>query len=65
MTAVPTFPSQMAAEVAEIPAAVARLLAAESATIRDLAEAARRLDPAVIATVARGSSDHADRKSVV
>ena len=59
MTKRKDFPSQMAAEVAEIPDAVARLLGAEAGTIKAAARAAVALDPTVIATVARGSSDHA------
>lgn len=51
--------SQMSAEICEIPAAVARLIAAGTPAIRAAADAARGLDPALIATVARGSSDHA------
>lgn len=56
---VPAAPSQMAAEVREIPDAVERLLTGSAGAIRDAALAARALDPRVIATVARGSSDHA------
>lgn len=52
-------PSRMAAEVLEIPHAVARLLRGEAAAIRAAAAAAVSLDPLVVATVARGSSDHA------
>ncbi len=48
----------MASEIAEIPQAVARLLA-DPGPVRDAARAARAKDPALIATVARGSSDHA------
>lgn len=55
----PAGPSLMAQEIAEIPAAVARLLADGGEAIRDLAAAARAADPAFIVTVARGSSDHA------
>ena len=51
--------SKMAAEVREIPDAVERLLTAGAAPIAKAAAAARALDPAVIATVARGSSDQA------
>ena len=51
--------SQMAAEVHEIPIAVARLLRDERPAIRAAAAAAAALDPMVVATVARGSSDHA------
>ncbi len=51
--------SQMAAEIAEIPDAVERLLSQGAGAIADAAAAARAADPALIATVARGSSDHA------
>jgi glucosamine--fructose-6-phosphate aminotransferase (isomerizing) len=51
--------SLMAAEVREIPQAVARLLDASGPAIRAAAAAARAADPALVATVARGSSDHA------
>ena len=50
--------SLMAQEVREIPEAVARLLDDGAQAIREVADAARALDPAYIATVARGSSDH-------
>ncbi|MFN0114761.1 MAG: SIS domain-containing protein [Paracoccaceae bacterium] len=51
--------SLMAREVREIPDAVARLLDRGGPAIRVAAAAARRLDPPFLATVARGSSDHA------
>ncbi|MCX7889174.1 MAG: SIS domain-containing protein [Rhodobacteraceae bacterium] len=51
--------SLMAAEIADIPDAVARLLDRGGPAIRAAARAARALDPPLIATVARGSSDHA------
>ncbi len=51
--------SLMHAEIREIPDAVARLLDQGGAAIRAAADAARDRDPAFIATVARGSSDHA------
>ncbi len=51
--------SLMQREVREIPAAVARLLDRGGPAIRAAAAAARQRDPAFIATVARGSSDHA------
>jgi glutamine---fructose-6-phosphate transaminase (isomerizing) len=51
--------SQMAAEVREIPTAVARLIDHGTLAIRAAADAARMFDPVLIATVARGSSDHA------
>jgi glutamine---fructose-6-phosphate transaminase (isomerizing) len=50
--------SLMADEIREIPAAVARLLA-DPAPVQRAADAARKLNPALICTVARGSSDHA------
>ncbi|SFB72737.1 SIS domain-containing protein [Tropicimonas isoalkanivorans] len=49
----------MRAEVEEIPAAVDRLLHAGEATVREIAQQANALDPGVLVTVARGSSDHA------
>ncbi len=51
--------SLMHAEIREIPDAVARLLDQGGPAIRAAADAARDRDPAFIATVARGSSDHA------
>ncbi|MCT8328828.1 SIS domain-containing protein [Albidovulum sediminis] len=51
--------SLMQREVREIPEAVARLLDRGGPAIRKAAQAARDRDPAFIATVARGSSDHA------
>jgi glutamine---fructose-6-phosphate transaminase (isomerizing) len=51
--------SKMSDEIAEIPGAVQRLLASGHADIRAAAADVIRLDPRLIATVARGSSDHA------
>lgn len=51
--------SQMRTEIEEIPAAVERLLTGGAAAIRAAAVAARACDPLFVATVARGSSDHA------
>jgi glutamine---fructose-6-phosphate transaminase (isomerizing) len=51
--------SLMYQEIREIPAAVQRLLDESGPAIREAASAARTLDPSVIVTVARGSSDHA------
>ena len=51
--------SNMAREVTEIPQAAARFLDASRDAVADAAEALRAADPAVIATIARGSSDHA------
>ncbi len=51
--------SLMYQEVREIPLAVQRLLDKSGADIAAAAKAVRDLDPAVIVTVARGSSDHA------
>jgi glucosamine--fructose-6-phosphate aminotransferase (isomerizing) len=53
------FSSAMARETAEAPAAVARLLAAEGATIGALGRRLAAMDPPVVVTCARGSSDHA------
>lgn len=51
---------QMRREIDEIPEAVERLSAPEvQAQLGDVASRLRRLDPPVILTVARGSSDHA------
>ena len=52
-------PSHMAREVAEIPEAAARFLDLSAADVGRAAAALRDRDPGVIATVARGSSDHA------
>jgi glucosamine--fructose-6-phosphate aminotransferase (isomerizing) len=51
--------SLMFQEVREIPLAVQRLLDKSGADIAAAAKAVRDIDPAVIVTVARGSSDHA------
>ncbi len=51
--------SLMHQEIREIPEAVQRLLDRSGVDIRAAADAARDLDPSVIVTVARGSSDHA------
>lgn len=51
--------SHMAREVAEIPQAVARFLDRSMPAVRDAAKALRACDPGVVATVARGTSDHA------
>ena len=50
--------SRMRREILEIPEAVDRLLTQGTAAIRDCAAALRDLDPPMLATVARGSSDH-------
>ncbi len=52
-------PSFMAAEVAEIPDAVARFLDREGGRVELLGRRLRDLDPAVVVTCARGSSDNA------
>ncbi len=52
-------PTRMAREIAEIPEAAARLLSAGQAARREAAGRARARDPALLVTVARGSSDHA------
>lgn len=51
--------SHMAREVAEIPQAVARFLDRSMPSVREAAAALRACDPGVVATVARGTSDHA------
>ena len=51
--------THMALEIAETPAVVARLLESEGARLRTVGERLRALDPAVIVTGARGSSDNA------
>lgn len=51
--------THMAREVAEIPEAAARFLAQSRDAVGGAAHALRRLDPNLIVTVARGSSDHA------
>lgn len=51
--------SHMAREVAEIPQAVARFLDRSMPAVREAAAALRGCDPGVVATVARGTSDHA------
>jgi glutamine---fructose-6-phosphate transaminase (isomerizing) len=51
--------SLMAREVAEIPEAAARFLHLSSDAVGRTAAAMRKKDPALIITVARGSSDHA------
>lgn len=48
----------MAAEIAEIPEAAARLLDQGAGSIGAVAAALRSLSPVMMATVARGSSDH-------
>ncbi|RKK03734.1 SIS domain-containing protein [Pseudoroseomonas wenyumeiae] len=49
----------MQAEIAEIPDAIERLLIGSAGAIADAGALLRRLSPPVVATVARGSSDHA------
>lgn len=52
-------PSRMAAEIAETPAVAARFLRDNAAALADLGARLRRLDPRLVVTAARGSSDHA------
>jgi glutamine---fructose-6-phosphate transaminase (isomerizing) len=52
-------PTFMRQEIEEIPAAVARLLAAGKSDFAVAGAALRARDPAAIVTIARGSSDHA------
>ena len=51
--------SHMAREVAEIPQAARRFLTLSAEATADAAKAMRKADPALVVTVARGSSDHA------
>ncbi len=51
--------SHMAREVAEIPEAAQRFLTQSAEAVARAAEAMRAADPALLVTVARGSSDHA------
>lgn len=51
--------TNMAREVAEIPQAADRFLAASSGAVQKAAAALRLADPALVVTIARGSSDHA------
>src|ERR1700712_4990621 len=51
--------THMAAEIRETPDAVARLIERETASIAALGQRLRAMDPAVIVTCARGSSDNA------
>jgi glutamine---fructose-6-phosphate transaminase (isomerizing) len=51
--------SHMAREVAEVPAAARRFLTLTGPATARAAEALRKADPALVVTVARGSSDHA------
>lgn len=51
--------SHMAREVAEIPEAAARFLSQSRPALEAAAHAMRALDPSLVVTVARGSSDHA------
>lgn len=52
-------PTHMQREVAEIPEVVANFLKQSAPVISDAAAALRAADPALVATIARGSSDHA------
>jgi glucosamine--fructose-6-phosphate aminotransferase (isomerizing) len=54
-----TTPTHMQAEVEEIPAAAARFLDRSRDAVSAAAAAMREVDPRLIVTVARGSSDHA------
>lgn len=51
--------THMMREIAEIPEATARLLGRSGAALAEAGAAIRKLDPALLTTVARGSSDHA------
>ncbi|AWD22001.1 SIS domain-containing protein [Fuscovulum blasticum] len=51
--------THMAREVAEIPEATARFLLQSASVVEKAALSLRKADPALVVTVARGSSDHA------
>ena len=51
--------SIMRQEIDQIPAVAARLLSEQAAVLADAGKALRVRDPAVVVTIARGSSDHA------
>ena len=51
--------THMKREIAEIPEATARLLDQSSAALAEVGAGLRKVDPAFLTTVARGSSDHA------
>ncbi len=51
--------THMLREIAEIPEATARLLDQSGPALAETGKAIRKLDPAFLTTVARGSSDHA------
>jgi glutamine---fructose-6-phosphate transaminase (isomerizing) len=54
-----TEPTFMRQEIEEIPDAVARFLAASEGLLASAGQALKRRNPAVVVTIARGSSDHA------
>jgi glucosamine--fructose-6-phosphate aminotransferase (isomerizing) len=54
-----TEPTFMRREIEEIPEAVARFLGESEALLANAGQALKRKNPAVIVTIARGSSDHA------
>jgi glucosamine--fructose-6-phosphate aminotransferase (isomerizing) len=54
-----TEPTFMRREIEEIPDAVARFIAANEGILASVGQALKRRNPAVVATIARGSSDHA------
>jgi glucosamine--fructose-6-phosphate aminotransferase (isomerizing) len=54
-----TEPTFMRREIEEIPDAVARFIAANEGILANVGQALKRRNPAVVATIARGSSDHA------
>jgi glucosamine--fructose-6-phosphate aminotransferase (isomerizing) len=54
-----TEPTFMRQEIEEIPNAVARFIAANEGVLANVGQALKRRNPAVVTTIARGSSDHA------
>ena len=55
----PALPSHMLTESREAPEAIARALAADTATLQAIGQSLRSQPPSGVLTVARGSSDHA------
>ena len=59
MSSTPSTLTAMAQEIAQTPAVVARLFERETGTLEKLGARLRAIDPAVVVTCARGSSDNA------
>ena len=59
MTNAPALKSRMRSEIEEMPGAAQRLISASVREVEAIAARLREVDPVFIATIARGSSDHA------